>query len=120
MERPSETPSVPPPGNKKPSLLDTLRSRQFLAGFFGWYAVNGVVWYILKSGSLEFVGEAILVNAFAFPINILALIVFSIIKRTRKFGFGLLAAIALNLLLSILLGVFFNGICFVPFFFNTN
>lgn len=76
-----------------------------LAGFFGWYIVSGMM--------LSSVGA---LSMCAFPINIMLLLVAGRVKSLRQLGFGILTALALNFLISLFVGVFINGICFIPFY----
>jgi hypothetical protein len=82
--------------------------RFFAFGFIGWYLVNGVIWVL--PGNNEF--NLLL----TLPANILILIILAIIKRTRWIAFGMLTAIALNFLISLVLGLFNQAVCLVPFF----
>ena len=91
------------------------RTRQFLVGFVGWYLANGLTWYALVRGSNN-AGEGVFMNIILFPINLLALIILSAIKRTQRVGLGILAALALNLGLSLVLAASINGFCFIPFY----
>jgi hypothetical protein len=90
------------------------RNAQILYGFFGWYLINGLIWLLLGLSPNE--GYNIFVNIYIFPLNLLALIVLSVNKSTRKIGLGVLIALALNLLLSLVVGLGLNGVCFIPFF----
>jgi hypothetical protein len=92
----------------------TFNLKEFLGGFFGWFLVNGLIWLIVGGPGENFNAA---INLFIFPINLLALIILSIIKRTRNIGLGILSALAFNLLLSLVLGTALNGFCFVPFMF---
>ena len=89
------------------------KNNQILYGFFGWYLINGLIWLYISSLNQM---ESIFNNLFIFPINLLALIILSVNKRTRKIGLGILIALALNLLLSLIVGLSINGICFIPFY----
>lgn len=90
------------------------REASFLAGFLGWYLINGLIWLGLGNP----VDSEYIPNLLIFPINLLALIILSVGKRTRNVGLGILAALALNLLLSLILGALMNGVCFVPFYYR--
>jgi hypothetical protein len=80
---------------------------QILYGFVGWYLVNGA--FYLIPGAINFFFALFLAN-------IIVLIVLVLIKETRMVGIGILIALALNFLVSLVLGIFFNGVCFVPFY----
>jgi hypothetical protein len=86
----------------------------FLVGFLGWYLVNGLIWYFINDPTSD--GQSRLFNLFIFPANLLVLIVLSAIRRTQAIGLGILAALGLNLVLSLILGTVMNGICFFPFY----
>lgn len=119
-----QPPTKEPPKPEKPPLSRNQKISRFLIGFLGWYILNGLYWYITEPHGLDgdstFTGAnfyAVLsINLFLFPSNLLALIVLSTIPPTRWVGFGILIALALNLAISIVEGVAFNGWCFIPFF----
>jgi len=96
------------------------RNAQILYGFFGWYVINGLIWLILVNVNMDSSGGGppayVILNLLIFPANLLALILLAAGKRTRKMGLGILAALALNLLLSLLFGMLINGVCFIPFY----
>ena len=52
--------------------------------------------------------------------SIVTLIVLAIIKSTRRIAFGVVVALAFNLLVSLVMGVSYNAWCFIPFIFPTN
>jgi len=112
----SNSAPVPPPAKPKPSLRETVTSKPFLIGFFGWYVINGLIWLVFGNPNQS--ESAIFVNLFVFPVNLLALILFLIIRRTRRMGFGILTALAVNFVISLVLGLFLNGACFIPFFYR--
>lgn len=97
-----------------PTMAWLRKNAQLLSGFFGWYIVNGLIWYFI--GNPNGSGESIFLNLYIFPANLLVLIILSANKRTRKTGLGIFYALALNFALATLLGVFFNGVCFIPFY----
>lgn len=105
---------------EKTSLLDTIKSWQFLAGFLGWYLVNGLYWVLLlgRQTIWQYAGDNFLILAPTFCLNLLALILLSAIKPTRKIGLGILTALAVNLVIASVLGVAENAWCFYPFFAN--
>ena len=115
-----QQPDSAPESEEKPPLFTTIKSREFLIGFFGWYFINGLIWAILEM-FYSYLGNysGWYLELLIFPINLLVLIILSAMKRTRKIGLGILAALALNFLLSLILGLLFNGVCFVPFFIDT-
>jgi hypothetical protein len=90
--------------------------RHLAIGFFGWYVINGMIWFILLGGSSAGGDYGYFNGLFTFPANILVLIILAAIKSTRQIALGILAALALNLLIALVLGVSTNGICFIPFY----
>ena len=85
---------------------------ELLIGFIGWFVINGVLWAIAAGTP---VGLAYLPpNLILFPANVLVLI---ILARTRRWvALGVLIALAVNLLITLIMGVVIAGFCFVPFF----
>jgi len=57
-----------------------------------------------------------LLNLVLFPANILVLIVLAVIRPVRTVALGILAALAVNLLIALAVGATQQGFCFVPFF----
>jgi hypothetical protein len=82
----------------------------FVVGFVGWFLLNSATW--LLSGTLtdETYGPTWCV---LLPLNVIALIVFLIIRRW--IGYGILAAVSLNLLISLVIGAMTNATCAIPF-----
>lgn len=91
----------------------------FAIGFIGWYLVNGLLFLLLgaKLGFSDLTNEALLfVNLIIFPANLIITIILTVMRSTRIIGFGILSALGLNLLISLIMGIFLKGVCFVPFF----
>lgn len=89
---------------------------QMVYGFVGWYVVNGIFWQALANLSLN-TNYNLVTVLFPLPANLLVLIILAVMPWTRKIALGMLAAIAVNLVLSLALGVFINGVCFfAPFY----
>jgi hypothetical protein len=108
-----EKPSEP----EKEAISRNKKIRDLAIGFFGWYVATGLIWWVV--GNLEvFQGldGAIFFLIINFLANLLTPIILSAIRRTRFIGLGILAALGLNFLISLVLGTFFYGICFVPFY----
>jgi len=122
------------PGETQPTPSDQLpiktpptrlfkRCLQFAIGFLGWFTVNGLLW-----GAVSLIGSTsnripgflsvvpILLWCFSFPLNIAAFIVLLVFKRSRLIAWGILTAVALNILVSLILSAFQNAMCFAPFF----
>ncbi|MGE5251503.1 MAG: hypothetical protein ACM3QS_14975 [Bacteroidota bacterium] len=94
-----------PPG-PKPVLTREQKLKRFLIGFLGWWIVNYPVWALFGGGYG-------MIGLITFPANIIVLIILAF--RQRWVALGMLAAIAANLLISIMLGVTYMGLCFIPF-----
>ena len=102
----------------KPSL-------QFALGFFGWFIINSLLWGSvawMQTTSNRLV-ELILIPfyyllCFSIPLNVGVLLVLGVVKRWRPIGLGVLVAISLNIMISLVRGVFTNAMCFAPFYFN--
>ena len=86
--------------------------RGILIGFVGWYLINGLIWraFIINHQ------QDVFINLSIFPINLITLIALTKYKVTRNVGFGILLALALNFIISLITGPFINGVCFIPFF----
>ena len=92
-----------------PPLSKTI---DFVFGFFGWFFIYGIVWLMnIKANpySGQFGIEAIL-----FPLAI-GLPIF-LTTRRKYIAWGIASALALNLFISLFLGMFLNGVCAIPFF----
>ena len=85
----------------------------FVIGFVGWWVFNGALWFALTGGKGLGYGVFIL-NLLVFPANLLILIVLAFVRHWISLGW--LAAIAVNLLIALIVGVASNGFCFIPFF----
>ncbi len=112
-----QPPEVPPvtPKTAAPPLSPAEKRRDFFIGFVGWWVVNGALWLGLTGGEgLGLGGFGILLNLLLFPANLLMLIVLAFIRRW--IALGGLAAIAVNLLIALIMGVTLAGFCFIPFF----
>jgi hypothetical protein len=109
--------------------------RDFVIGFMGWYILTRILWFIinpgLNNGGISILGVAtgilsflnnggssisLIIGILSFPLNLIVLIVFASIKRTHWIGLGILVALALNLVVSLIIGAVFNALCFVPFY----
>lgn len=118
---PVETEQGPANATLPVAVPPAVKRRNFLIGFLGWYLVNGALWFILSGATFD-ATEAQSSGAvcFLFPLNLLLPVLFGVIRVTRWLALGILAALALNFLVSLILGMSFNGLCFVPFFFDTS
>ncbi len=122
-----ESPLPLPPAPPVRALAAPLTRRQkivrVLIGFTGWYLVNGLFWLLvlqltpakINRSDVEFtavIGWAITLAVF----NALALLFAAMIRPTRWIALGMLAAIALNFILSLILDLWFNALCMMPFY----
>ncbi len=112
---PEHVTSTPPP----PPVPTAVKRRHLLIGFFGWYLVNGLLWFALTGASFDAAQAPAQALCLLFAVNFLLPVVLGLSKAARWMALGILAALALNFLVSLLVGTIINGICFVPFFFNT-
>lgn len=105
----AEAAAVQPPDSpqKQRTVLDVIRSRQFLFGLAGWYAVNGILWWLASDPTLV---------CATFPLNLMLLLGLALGKTTKMAALGMLTAIALNAAIALTLQLAFNATCFVPFF----
>ena len=87
------------------------RILDFVGGFFGWYLLNGLCWLPAR-GEIEALES--FQNLLLLPLNVILLIVFLIIRRW--IGYGILTAVALNLVIALIIGVTINAWCAIPFF----
>lgn len=104
------------PGEKPPEPEINPRRTQiiFIAGFLGWFVVNGLAWFLLAEGN--FSGSYAIPNIIILPANVIVLLILTIKRSTRPIGQGILVALGVNLLIALFIGVMGNGLCFVPFF----
>ena len=116
-EQPNETlPSVPGQQSPEPQPAGRLSLNWIFAiGFLSWYLVVGLLYWSQMKDDPQGYG-AMLSSLFIFPAQLIALGILFAIKDLRNAGWGVLSAIALNLLISLILGLSFNALCFVPFF----
>lgn len=89
---------------------------QFAAGFLGWYFVMALFYGLLfrDTGTSTSNEGLIICSGLIFPLQVI-LLIFSI-KDRYDFGWGMLSAIGVNFVISLVLGLFTNALCFVPFF----
>ena len=80
-----------------------------LGGLLGWFLVNGLIWLAMGKDAWDF-GIPLFFG------NLLAMIILLAVPSTRKIGQGILIAWAVNFILALILGAFFNGLCLIPFF----
>jgi hypothetical protein len=107
----------------KPFVALSRRAKiaDFTIGFVGWYALNGVAWFLVaQQPGFTLQGNAIesygFIGLCLWPANVLALIVLAVARPGRWIALGLLAAIASNFIIALILGASTGAYCFIPFF----
>ena len=90
----------------------------FVIGLLGWFVVNGLLWLWWISPGERTVGseEWLAINMLCFPLNVGILFVLGLIKTTRPIAAGILAAMGLNFIISLIFGLTLNAVCLLPFF----
>ena len=95
---------------------------QFTIGFVGWYALNWVAWFAwgaqkpgftLQGNAVESYG---LLGLCLWPANVLAPIILAVPRPGRWIALGLVAAIASNFIIALIIGASTGAYCFIPFF----
>lgn len=85
-------------------------------GFIGWFVANGIVWFAINQWTRasgqpnNFFAGALL----WLPCQIILLIVLAVFRN--RIALGVLAAVALNLAVTLLLGMTTQAMCGIPFF----
>jgi hypothetical protein len=121
-------PEAPQEPEKKPLAPTRIFTRQekiryFLIGFLGWWLINILLWRLLVPVPLSQLqgyraGQGISENLICTVPIIFGMNVFLLIRMAfanRWIALGLLAAFAVNLVISLLLGLAGNAACWVPF-----
>ena len=106
----------PPPAETPPPIPRSKLIWQFVGGFLGWFLVNGAFYWITYGGMNQTTQPSGLLCVIL-PANIIAFVILIAIKKTRQVGWGMLSAIGLNMLISIMIGSILNAMCLVPFYF---
>jgi hypothetical protein len=96
------------PKHSPESISDFQITIEILIGLAGWYLVNGLFWLGAR-GNDTLIG-------YTCPGNFIVLLICVINPRFRMVATGILIALALNFVASLLLGMMTNAFCFVPFF----
>jgi len=120
--QPSKEPDFETPPEPVTGLPGFVRRyQQQLWGFFGWYFIHIMLWLLFGArigDDLGVTGEGwYIINGLIFLANLFVLIVLAIIRATRKIALGILLAIGLNFAISLVMGLEYNGWCFIPFVF---
>ena len=103
-----------------PELPEKGRHRIWLkitASFLCWYLVYGLIWlFITRQEGFLLAGIIVLLCTWLF--NLILVVGFAIKPRTRPFVLGILAALALNMVISVTLAIHNYVFFFIPFFIN--
>jgi len=102
---PEATPPAPKPESKITRLV------KFAAGFLGWFLVT-----LLIYGAMSGEETMMICGGLLFPANLVLLGL--LLKFQRFAGWGMLAALGVNLIISLIRGLTTNAFCFIPFFTN--
>ena len=104
--------TAPPPSepNIKQWLTDNGKRVRFAIGFVGWWVAFSLVLVLLIGGGQG--SLAIYDWIFVFPVQVIVLIILAF--KQRQVALGMLSAIALNLVLSLLRGAVVSAVCFIP------
>ncbi len=108
LPEPSAVPPQPAPLTRRGKIL------RLLAGFFGFFLVNGLL-ALLGWGMALLPQLAPLVALYGILVNlanVVGLIVLAVLKPTRWFALGILAALVFLFVLSLLAGLLFAAYCF--------
>jgi len=81
------------------------KNQQAIYGFFGWYVINIAIWLLAGSTPGDYLDMNIILNLFVFPVNLIVLIILAVRRPTRKIASGIVTALALNLFISLVLGL---------------
>jgi hypothetical protein len=105
--------TAPPTPGDQPSATPPVRkfkfTWEFFVGFLGWYLATAIFYGQVRDQ------EALMIcGGLLFPVNVLVLIL--LFKWQRQMGWGMLAALAVNMVVSLVLGLIQNAFCFIPFF----
>jgi len=106
------------PGDRPPDSSSARKFKltwKFAVGFLGWYLVIGLIYVALISLDRQGYGNMKGGVFLVFPAQLIALVILFVVKQLRNIGWGMLSAIAVNLVISLILGFVGNAICFIPF-----
>jgi len=111
MDNPDESQDEINDDSEDPVLAEkqqeTRRKRiQFAAGFLGFFIFNSLPWLIMDKAD-----QLILL-----PLNLILLIVLAAFYNTRFISLGILAAMTVNFIITLVMGMGDDALCFNPFF----
>ena len=98
----------------KPPISRLMKWLWFASGFFGWFLMTGLFYLALFPKYDPNNAAPVICSGLLFPVHIGFLVL--LLKTEPYFGWGMLGALATNLIISQVLGLATNAFCFVPFF----
>lgn len=104
VSTPADASAPPEPVTGLPGFLR--RYDQQIGAFFGWYVVAS----LLVPFSFGLITT---------PLTIILMIGFGLSKTRKGLAGGILVAVALNFVVSLIQGLNLNAVCFIPFYFDT-
>jgi len=119
----SDKPAEGASKKSKKQLTRNEKIRDFLIGFVGWWIISGLVWLVVTNATFTFPSRLwnellalfeLLFLLLFFLAQLIALILLAF--RRGWIALGMLSAIALNLTITLLVGMTQNAFCFAPFF----
>ena len=118
MDNPKET-KIEHSDAGPPAVAESMHNRKqqwihFSAGFLGWFILYGLIWWRLVETTPY--GQWYLYDVCLLPLNVLLMIVLARNIKTRFIGIGILVAMAVNLIISLVMGLGMEAICNIPFF----
>ena len=108
-----------PPKKPKTPLTRNEKIRDLSIGFIGWWLVNGLVGSVLSSDDVQNGDETVILrfSLLLLGVDIAQFITFIVLAFRRVWiSLGILSALFINQITSIVLGLFNNVTCFIPFF----
>ena len=111
------TPDSPQPDEQsqpKPPVSRLRKWLLFASGFFGWFLVSGLFYLALFPKYDPNDAAPIICSGLLFTAHIGVLVL--LLKKQPHVGWGMLSALGTNLIISQVLGLATNALCFVPFF----
>ena len=119
----SDKPAEGTSNKPKKQLTRNEKIRDFLFGFVGWWIISGLVWLGVTKGNFSIPSriwsellalfELVFLLLF-FLTQLIALIILAF--RRGWIALGMLSAIAMNIVITLLIGLTQNAFCFAPFF----
>lgn len=100
-----KSPDLPNPPEHSSDLLSfPARYKQQIIGFLGWFVLASMV------APFSF-------GLITFPATLICLLLFARSKGSKGVAGGILAALTLNFVASLVRGLSMNAFCFVPFYY---